>query len=68
MGEILMKKSFKRWVQMFILGYTMIMGFWLYYALAWTCVGLPMKWWSSLIILVFAMLSFLGWMRWIEKG
>ncbi len=54
-------------VQFFVMLYTMTMGFYFSYILAWFKVGLPIEWWSLLVTLVLALLSTGGLCQWIRE-
>lgn len=64
-------KKFKKdiiWgVQFFLIGYTMVQGFWWTYILIWFKVGLPIEWYSILVTIVLALFSVFGLFQWIRK-
>lgn len=59
------KNSIKIIVQFFIILYTMSVGFWFTYLFIWAALGLPLVWWSVLITVALAVLSMVGFYRWI---
>ena len=54
-------------VQAFIVLNSMALGFWWSYMFIWFKVGLPMAWWSFVIVMIFALLSMIGTLAWIKK-
>ena len=53
-------------LKLFILLFSMIMGFFLTYALIWFAVGLPQTDWALLLLLAVACLTEYGYYRWIR--
>ena len=62
------KNSIKIIVQFFIILYTMTTGFWFTYLYIWAALGLPLVWWAMLITVALAVLSMVGFYRWIIRG
>ena len=58
----------KKFIQMFLLAYTILMGFIFSYVLLWSHFTMPVEWWSQAIVFVMAGLSTIGLIRWIAKG
>ena len=49
----------------FLLSFMMLMGFWFSYCLAWFAIGLPQTNWAIGLLLGVAVLSELGYVRWL---
>lgn len=63
-----MKYRTKRFLQMTIFVFMLLMGFCFTYAIVWMQFGLPLVWWATVILFVLAGLSTIGLIRWIVKG
>lgn len=61
------KKEIISGIQIFIMIYTMINGFWFSYLMIWFKCGLPQAWWALPITLAIALLSVFGLSLWIGK-
>ena len=62
------KKELTTGVQLFIVMYTMIQGFFHSYLWVWYKVGLPVVWWSLLAMMLLALASVFGFNHWIKKS
>ena len=62
------KKELTTGVQLFIVMYTMVQGFFHSYLWVWSKIGLPVVWWSSIAMMLLALASVYGFNRWVKKS
>ena len=61
------KKEIISYIQLTIMLWTMIAGFWFSYLMIWFNCGLPQEWWSIPVTMVLGFLSTFGLCYWIKK-
>lgn len=55
-------------IQMMILTFTMVGGFFLGYLYIWACLGLPMEHYALIVAMLVSVASTIGWFMWIKHG
>lgn len=61
-----MKDKIVDFLKVFLLMFSMVMGFFFIYAFAWFALDLPVTQWAMLLLLALALLSEYGYYRWIR--
>lgn len=54
-------------IQIMILMFTMVGGFFLGYLYIWACMGLPMEWYAPILAMLVSVASMIGWIMWINR-
>lgn len=61
-----MKEKITNYVKLAVLLLTTLLGFFTIYAVAWVQLGLPIAWWSTLIVITLSCLSEHGFIKRLE--
>ena len=61
------RETIANYIKFIIFLFVTFIGFFTIYAMIWVCVGLPIDWWASIIVVVISTLSECGYMSWIAN-
>ena len=61
------KENIINGIKLFIMLYTMFMGFWTLFGIHWVKFGLPMTWWAALLLAVLAGAVEFAYCKWIME-